>query len=129
MYEQLRRKLRICLHLLRKSLAKTFIFSEVLAGTFIKIKAKLLFHCDFSKNWGGVSFFRYLPILFNLSNVTKTSLKLFMSWYFVTVAPSLRKTCLYLEFFWSAFSRIRTEYREIQSISPYSVRMQENTDQ
>ena len=27
------------------------------------------------------------------------------------------------------FSHIRTEYGEIQSISPYSVRMRENTDQ
>ena len=32
-------------------------------------------------------------------------------------------------FFWSVFSLIRTEYREIRSISPYSVRMRENTDQ
>ena len=40
-----------------------------------------------------------------------------------------RKSCPYLEFFWPAFSRIRTEYREIRSISPYSVRMRENTDQ
>ena len=32
-------------------------------------------------------------------------------------------------FFWSVFSRIRTEYGKIWSISPYSVRMQENTDQ
>ena len=32
-------------------------------------------------------------------------------------------------FFWSIFSRIRTEYGEIRSISPYSVRMRENTDQ
>ena len=31
-------------------------------------------------------------------------------------------------FFWSAFSGIRTEYGEIQSIPPYSVRMRENTD-
>ena len=30
--------------------------------------------------------------------------------------------------FWSVFSRIRTEYWEILRISPYSVRMQENTD-
>ena len=28
-----------------------------------------------------------------------------------------------------AFSRIRTEYGEILRISPYSVRMRENTDQ
>ena len=31
--------------------------------------------------------------------------------------------------FWSVFSRIRDEYGEIWSISPYSVQMQENTDQ
>ena len=38
-------------------------------------------------------------------------------------------TCPYSESFWSIFSRIRTEYGEILCISPYSVRMQENTDQ
>ena len=32
-------------------------------------------------------------------------------------------------FFWSVFSRIRTEYGETRSISPYSVRMRENKDQ
>ena len=32
-------------------------------------------------------------------------------------------------FFWSVFSCIRTEYGEILRISPYSVRMRENTDQ
>ena len=42
---------------------------------------------------------------------------------------SLRKKCPYSEFFWSAFSRIWTEYGEILRISPYSVRMRENTDQ
>ena len=41
----------------------------------------------------------------------------------------LREKCPYLELFWSAFSRIRTEYGEILRISPYSVRMQENADQ
>ena len=42
---------------------------------------------------------------------------------------TLRKKCPYAELFWSVFSRIRTEYGEILRISPYSVRMQENTDQ
>ena len=42
---------------------------------------------------------------------------------------SLRKKCPYSEFSWSAFSRIRTEYGKIQSISPYSVQMRENTGQ
>ena len=39
------------------------------------------------------------------------------------------KKCPYSELFWSAFSRIQTEYGEIRSISPYSVRMWENADQ
>ena len=42
---------------------------------------------------------------------------------------ALRKKCPYLLFFWSVFSRIWFEYGEIRSISSYSVRMQENTDQ
>ena len=41
----------------------------------------------------------------------------------------LRKKYPYLELFWSLFSRIWTEYGEIQSISVYSVQMRENTDQ
>ena len=32
-------------------------------------------------------------------------------------------------FFWSVFSRIQTEYKEILGISPHLVRMRENTDQ
>ena len=32
-------------------------------------------------------------------------------------------------FFWSVFSPIRDEYREMLQISPYSVRMRENTGQ
>ena len=42
---------------------------------------------------------------------------------------SLRKMCPYSEFFWSVFLRIRTVYGEILRISPYSVRMRENTEQ
>ena len=37
--------------------------------------------------------------------------------------------CLYLELFWSAFSRIRAEYGEIRFVSPYLVRMRKNADQ
>ena len=32
-------------------------------------------------------------------------------------------------FFWSLFSRIWTEYGEIRSVSQYSVRMRDDTDQ
>ena len=46
---------------------------------------------------------------------------------------TLREKCPYSEFFWSVFSRIRTEYDEIlypNSVQiPYSVQMQEDTDQ
>ena len=42
---------------------------------------------------------------------------------------SLRKNCPYSELFWSAFSRIQTEYWEIRSISLHSVRMLENANQ
>ena len=37
--------------------------------------------------------------------------------------------CSYSELFWSTFSRILTEYGEIRSISPNSVRIRENADQ
>ena len=48
----------------------------------------------------------------------------------LTINPlSLREKCPNTEFFCFIFSRIRTEYGEIRSISPYSVRMLENTDQ
>ena len=42
---------------------------------------------------------------------------------------TLLKKSPYSGLFWSAFSRIRTEYGEILRISPYSVRMRENVDQ
>ena len=32
-------------------------------------------------------------------------------------------------FFWSAFSGIQTEYEDLRSKSPYSIRIQENMDQ
>ena len=44
-------------------------------------------------------------------------------------ALALRKKCPYLVFFWSIFPRIWTACGDLQSKSPYSIRMQENTDQ
>ena len=41
----------------------------------------------------------------------------------------LREKCPHSDLFWSIFSRIRIEYREIRGISPYSPRMRENADQ
>ena len=42
---------------------------------------------------------------------------------------TLLKKCPYSELFWSAFPSIRTGNGDIRSISTYSVRMRENTDQ
>ena len=42
--------------------------------------------------------------------------------------PALREKCPYSKFFWSLFFCMRTEYGEIRSVSPYSVRMPQNTD-
>ena len=50
-------------------------------------------------------------------------------WCEILYFPSLREKCPYSEFLWSAFSRIRTEYGGMWSISSYSVRMRENTNQ
>ena len=47
----------------------------------------------------------------------------------LTLSYTLRKACPYLELFWFAFSRIRTEYGEKLRISLYSVQMRENMDQ
>ena len=48
---------------------------------------------------------------------------------FKTPKNTLREKCPYSELFWSVFSCIRTEYGDILRLSPYSVRMRENTDQ
>ena len=44
-------------------------------------------------------------------------------------SQTVRKKCPYSELFWSVFSRIWTEYREILCISLYSVQMREEKDQ
>ena len=47
----------------------------------------------------------------------------------ITVVNHCVKSVQIRSFFWSVFSRIRTEYGEKRSISPYSVRIRENSDQ
>ena len=48
---------------------------------------------------------------------------------YVFVTESRYKKCPYSKFFWSVFSRIWTEYGDLQVKSPYSVWMRENADQ
>ena len=64
----------------------------------------------------------------NVLRILGSGLKL-KEWGRKNDISSLREKCPYSELFMSLFSRIRTEYGEIRSISPYSVQMRENTDQ
>ena len=50
--------------------------------------------------------------------------KVYICFELYAVRPSLRE-----KYFWSVFSRIRTEYGELLCISPYSAQMPGNTDQ
>ena len=52
----------------------------------------------------------------------------YTSWK-ITTNTKLREKCSYSEFFWSVYSRIRTECGETRSTSPYSVGMRERTEQ
>ena len=49
--------------------------------------------------------------------------------HFNKAAPHCVKSVQIRSFFWSIFSCIRTEYGDLRNKSPYSVRIQENTDQ
>ena len=57
-----------------------------------------------------------------------------MAWSWLSSVVLLRlynnlKSIQIWSFFWSVFSRIRSEYGKILGVSPYSVRKRENTDQ
>ena len=47
----------------------------------------------------------------------------------VTSRVTLPKMCQDMEFFWSVFSQIWTECRDLQTKPPYSVQIRKNTDQ
>ena len=74
-------------------------------------------HFRLERSWCIVESFHWESVLYGC-----------VDYYFI-VFIILREKCSYSEFFWSIFYRIRTEYGEILRISPYSVRMLENTDQ
>ena len=61
-----------------------------------------------------------------------TSANIFAAMWSCAWKITLREKCPYSEFSWSVFSNIQTEYGKklrILRISPYSVRLRENTDQ
>ena len=66
------------------------------------------------------------------SNLKKTKVKLDLL-NDINMLLMVEKHCVknvqIRSYFWSVFSCIRTEYGDLRSKSPYSVRIQENTDQ
>ena len=75
-------------------------------------------------------------LLNEVIQIIKSASKIFTkhdAWRFLGLLVSISKhsvKCVQIKsFFWSVFSRIRTVYGEIRSVSPYSVQMRENTDQ
>ena len=83
-------------------------------GYFCKISKRLLQKSFIFDNWQGPE---------NGSGLLKSRKNSFR----VNLVNCIK--CPYLELFWSVFFRIRTEFGDIRSISPYSVWMRENTEQ
>ena len=79
------------------------------------------FRTPFPKNTSGELLLTLVAVNYFLK---KVSSQLFGRFFNIL----LREKCPYSELFWSVFSRIRTEYGGIRSISPHSVWMREDTD-
>ena len=94
--------LRICSHLLKKSVMENLIFCAV-------FKPLGHGHC---------------PCRPKLCK----NIRIFFYTMCVDESYPLREKSSYSEFFWFIFSSIRTEYGEIPSFSPYSTQIQENVD-
>ena len=98
-------------------------------GVFDSVNFEEFLRTPFFKEhlWGlhlfiAISFFQGLQLTENASEQYE--------WGSVsTNKQTMREKCPYSELFWSLFSGIRTEFEDIWSTSPYSVRIRENTDQ
>ena len=88
---------------------------------FLKLSTKFLNSCIFEKKK------KYPQNLYMGNFCIYVLVCSVISYCFYYLA--LREKCPPSEFFWFLFSRIRTEYGKIRSISAYSTRMRENTDQ
>ena len=107
-------------------------FQDVFSKTIVKILDKNLWSISFLHK-----FLFVVPIIRRnfLPHMLNQRFFLYIKKGLLRVAfqklkkTTLRKKCPYSRLLWSVFSRIRTEYGEIRSISPYSVRIRENADQ
>ena len=100
-----------------------YFFSIFLEYGLLQLSKKVCKKCNFLKLMISGYFLLASCMKQFLASLQRIRWTLWKIWF------TLRKNCLYSELFWSAFSRIRTEYGKIRSISPYSVRMRENAGQ
>ena len=104
----------------------------VLLNNFLATQIDL----DFSSHGNSVTNLNFVSWYFELQLKLQeqtiwsfsSSLKYNIYDFYILWSFALRKKCPYSELFWSAFSLIRTEYGDIQSISLYSVQMRKNAD-
>ena len=75
------------------------------------------------------TFFLDITLFLNLVSHQKFLMPLLGIFYIHLHPPYCVKSVHIWELFWCVFSGIRTEYGEVLLISPYFVRMWENTDQ
>ena len=91
--------------------------------------------CNYSKLQKYTQFILEFPVFFTHifleKNIDYIWKKRLLPWFFLKKIRHVRTApkCPYSEFFWYIFSRIRTEYRDILHISPYSVQTLKNTVQ
>ena len=91
----------------------TFIFYILYFLSLYIISLKIFLHDNYAHN--------------HINN--HANLHTLMNWKNPKFKKGTVEKCPYSEYFWSIFSSIWTEYRQILSISPSSVRMLENMDQ
>ena len=122
-----------CFNIVRDSISKISSFRVNFQGEFMDFRQILFFNIKpIEANELNCILLKWSILLLILGRIEIliNSLKRasYYEWNSVEIS-SLSEKCPYSEIFWSAFSRIRTEYGEILRISSYSVRMRENTDQ
>ena len=79
----------------------------------------ILFPIPLSECWSQPRFSSFLTFsIFSHALIFDCHLQHCFSWQIKLLAISLHRKCPYSELFWSVFSRMRTEYGEIWSISP-----------
>ena len=103
-------------------------FNFLQLSTFFNLTNQI--HPCLRKTWDfSNKFYNKSNISLNLKYSFASTLSCTLYSWFLKRKIHCVKSVQIRSFFWSVFSCLRTEYRDLRSKSPYSVRIQENTDQ